>query len=207
MICKNQNEFIAKFSNKIMGNIIGHHTCKNTGDGHLIIKNSAPIAKAIYDRYSSKNPFLGSGYYFWDNNLLMARLWGKKHYNNKYYIFQADINKADDILLDIVGNREHIQWFVKLMAIFADYNEGDKHWEIGKFIEFLKSFARDNDDYKDIFPFKGIKAVDNSATIPDVEYYFDGQSKSFINLNPRIIICVVEASPITLTNFKLIETR
>ena len=187
--------------------IIGHHACKNTGDWYKIEKSGVPVAVSTYDPEKGKNPFLGSGYYFWDYNLAMAEYWGKRHYNNKYYIFQADIPYDEDILLDLVGNRQQMEWLVGLMDDFKEENENSTHWEIGKFIEFLKEIAQENSEYADIFPFKVVRAIDHSAVFPKDEYFFDGKSKGYMTLNPRIIVCVIEPNAVTLQNLKLIYQK
>jgi hypothetical protein len=189
-----------------MVKLIGHHACRNTGNGLQIEKSGLPIAVSTYNPTNSKNPFLGSGYYFWDYNIRMAKYWGKSHYDNKFYIFQADIPYNENTLLDLVGNRQHIEWLVDLMDDFKEANEGNAHWNIGTFIEFLKEIAEE-EGYSDVFPFKSVRAIDHSASIPNVEYYFDGQSKAYITLNPRIIICIIDANPLTLQNLKLIYQK
>ncbi len=186
---------------------IGQHVCNNTGNGALIEKSGHPPAKSLYDVNSKKNPFLGSGYYFWDYNIEMARYWGKNHYNNSYYIFQAEINCEENVMLDLVGNRRHIEWIIKLMQVFSSKNSNSARWSVGKFIEFLKEISQTDEKYKDILPYKSIRAVDHRATIPNVQYSFDESSSSFITMNPRIIVCIIDISPATLTNFKLIETK
>ena len=187
-----------------MMKIIGHHACKNTGDWDKIEKNGVPTAFSTYNPENSKNPFLGSGYYFWDYNRGMAHYWGKRHYKKDYYIFQADIPYNESDLLDLVSNRQHMEWIIDLMNDFKEENEGSGHWEIGKFIAFLKKISEDNSEYAEIFPFKSVRAIDNSASFLKDEYTFYGQSKAFIMLNPRIIVCVIKPNPLTLQNLKLI---
>ena len=60
---------------------------------------------------------------------------------------------------------------------------------------------------QDKFPFKIVRALDYQPTENEKPYYFDPKSKRYTFLNPRIIISVVECSPHTITNFKLIETK
>jgi hypothetical protein len=189
-----------------MRKIIGHHTCKNTGDGHLIEQNGVPVAKAEYNERNLKNPFLGTGYYFWDYNIEMARKWGKVHYNNKYYIFEAEINAEDTVLLDLVGNRQHQAEFKKLTADIAAYNKEKKDWPIGKVIEFLKELIAEDEANTIFFPFQSIRAEDYSVTDAKI-YRFDKGSPNYTNLNPRLLICVIDVNPNTLTNFKLMESR
>jgi hypothetical protein len=189
-----------------MRKIIGHHTCNNTRNAEWIEQQGKPVALSVYNPNLRKNPFLGTGYYFWDDNIEQARYWGRQRCNNKYYIFEGDINNDESILLDLVSNRQQMRWLRTAMSNFAVYNNNNPHWEIGKFIEWLKKVSK-KEGFEDIFPFKSVRAIDHNATIPKVEYYFDEKSEGFINLNPRIIVCIIEVSLLTLTNFKLIEER
>lgn len=188
-----------------MQNLIGHHTCINTKNSSEIITSGIPPAKAIYKPEETKNPFLGSGYYFWDYNIGQARYWGKTHYNQNYYIFEADIPYNDN-MLDLVGNRQHLEWILNLMYDFKEENEDIAQWDLATFIEFLKNTAQELDN-PSIFPFTSIRAVDHSATIPDVEYYFDAKSPNFIIMNPRIIICVISEDKNIIQNLRLKEKR
>lgn len=180
-----------------MQKIIGHHTCENTGNGTWIEQQGAPVAKSHYKEGKQKNPFLGSGYYFWDYNMVMARNWGEKHYGNKYYIFQADIHSHEDILFDLVGNRQHQEAFREVVNELLAYDTKKNHWSIGAVIEYLKKYTD--------FPFKAIRAEDRSVWAE--KYYFDDSTHRFTHLDPRNIVCITNVSPEVLTNFKLIETK
>ncbi len=184
--------------------LIGHHACKNTGNGLYLQKEGLPVALSSYTPHGIKNPFLGTGYYFWDYNKEMAKWWGKKQYDNNYYIFEAEIPYNQEITLDLVGNRQHMQWLIEMMNMFMEENEECKSWSIGQFIEFLKDI-RNLPEYKDIFPYQIIRAIDHSVKNGIFDFY--PNSKEYIMLNPRIIICVINATKNTILSFKLIETR
>lgn len=188
-----------------MQKIIGHHTCKNNGNGKYLEKQGLPAALSEYNKEATKNPFLGTGYYFWDFNIEMAKYWGKTHYDNSYYIFEADI-PYNETMLDLVGNRQHMKLLIDLMDELKEENEESIYWEIGKFIEFLKQLAK-TESYTNIFPFKSVRAIDHSSKKFSQDYSFDESSRSFIDMNPRIIVCVMEANKETIQSFKLIKTN
>lgn len=185
--------------------IIGHHTCKNRGNGEYLQRQGLPAALSEYDEKTTKNPFLGTGYYFWDYNIEMAKYWGKTHYYDNYYIFEADI-PYNDTMLDLVGNRQHMKFLIDLMYDFKEENEGSSRWEIGKFIEFLKQLVKEEND-PTIFPFQSVRAIDHFPKIFSQNHNFDESEKSFIDMNPRIIVCVIDANKETIQNFKLIKTN
>jgi len=188
--------------------LTGHHTCENQGNGKLMEKEGFPKAISVFnakaDIEKDRNAFLGTGYYFWDYNIAQARYWGRKQYGH-YYIFQSAIS-YDESMLDLVGNRIHIEYFLNLMKDLSDLNPTSSKWKIGQFIEFMKELAEEDDDYKEMFPYKSIRAIDNQATISEYEFDFDGSGRSYINLNPRIMICVISLDKTVIKNFTLIET-
>lgn len=189
-----------------MKEIIGHHTCANDGDGKNIEKQGYPRALAKFDIKSNKNPFLGTGYYFWDYNLLQAIWWGKEHYQNKYYIFEGTI-PYDENILDLVGNRQHMEYFGTLYEEFRNANKKlsyeNRTYGVSACIEYFKSMGEEQ------FPFKAIRAIDHNALFnkkaEDFDYLFNDTNKSFVNLNPRIIVCVIDNA--ILEKFELIRTK
>jgi hypothetical protein len=186
--------------------LIGHHACKNTGNHLYLEKIGLPVALSSYDPTNERNPFLGTGYYFWDYNKEMAKWWGKKQYGNNYYIFEAEIPYNQDIVLDLVGNRQHMEWLIEMMNLFIEEDENYKYWSIGQFIEYLKHISQE-DEYQGIFPYQIIRAIDHSAEDTNKIYDFYPNSKEYIMLNPRIIICAINANKDTVLSFKLIEKR
>lgn len=185
--------------------IIGHHTCKNQGNLDILERKKLPLAYSEYKLENNSNPFLGSGYYFWDYNMEQAKEWGKIHYQDRYYIFEAQIPYNDAIMLDLVGNRQHIAWLLGMMKEFEYENLDVGGWEIGKFIEHLKQMSMENEEFRDMFPYQIVRAIDHSFNPYLSKFYFEsGKSDRYINLNPRIIVCVINATHQTIKNFKLV---
>ncbi|WP_027470591.1 hypothetical protein [Saccharicrinis fermentans] len=135
---------------------IAHHTCKKEGGIDYVTTNVPFFAEHNMDE--EKYQFLGSGYYFWDDNIELAKSWGKYHYNNDYHVFQFDFEINSDICLDLVGNRSHQKYFMDLFKIYEEQT-GDKRedWSICQCIEFIKILKKKSEK---IFPFKMIRAID-----------------------------------------------
>ena len=90
----------------------GHHTCGQFVNDAVAIKR-APF-KSICDQSKRKDPFLGEGFYFWDDNIEAARWWGKSHYYGKYTILEYDFTLSGDHFLDLVGCRRDIRILLTL---------------------------------------------------------------------------------------------
>lgn len=179
---------------------IGHHTCSNNGGYDFILRNAPFIS--IYNEKTGNKPFLGTGYYFFDNNRNEAEEWGRTHYRNRYCILEALMNINNDIFFDLVGSTTHQQNLELLRSKFVDRGFPRDHWQLGKFIEFLKRL-REMDDFKGIFPYEAIRAVDITPK-PKFLVKFSSKRKSkdvhYTNLAPKYIICILSLDNISLAN-------
>lgn len=180
-------------------NTIGHHTVQNLGNFKQLEQNGPILAE--YNPVNKKLPFLGKGYYFWDYNYEMALYWGKQRYNGKCYIFEGELSVQDNLFLDLVGRRQDMELFKRLMDRFKKFNNNND-WPIGKFIEFMKNLNAQQ-KYNGIFPYKIIRAIDSSAKNMTKHYFSEGK-KNWIELNPRMVICLIEKNNLNLTSFKLV---
>lgn len=163
------------------------HTCQKKGGMDFVLEN-APF-HSEYDISQNKKPFIGSGYYFWEYNLDYAKVWGKYHYNNSFFIVESKIiidnNDDESFYLDLAGNREHLVGFVELLKEFELIN--DKGTE-GIDLCYIISYLRDKFP-KEVFPFKVIRAVDyKNDDVSGIKIAFNDKGKSYTILNPRIII-------------------
>jgi len=182
---------------------IGHHTCKADGGTDFVLKN-APF-RSLKKR-GGDFPFLGEGYYFWDNNIERAHIWGKQRYNKKYYILECGIELTGDTFLDLVGNRADMIWFSYLYhKLSAEFDKG-QHWHIGDFIELLKKLHIGN-QYKGIFPWKIIRVVDLAKTghVKQDPLKFVHQKRNYTDLSPIIVICIYDIRELLLSNKVLID--
>jgi len=164
---------------------IVQHTCEKKGGMEFVLKNAPFHSK--YNLEKGKKPFIGAGYYFWEYNLDYAKVWGKNHYNNSYFIVESEIIiNEDSLYLDLAGNREHLVGFVELLKEFELIDEiGTQGIDLCHIISYLR------DEFpEEVFPFKVIRAVDykNNET-SGIKIAFNNELRSYTILNPRIIIC------------------
>lgn len=163
-----------------------HHTCSKNGGEQYVIENVPFLSE--HKPKEGKKPYLGEGYYFWDFNLDYAKVWGRNHYSNEYYVTECEvgIDCNDENYLDLVGNRKHLIGFVSLLMEFnLIHEEGTKGIDLCYIIEYLrKNFT------PEVFPFKIIRAVDyKNEEKAGIKIVFNGKGNkpSFTVLNPRII--------------------
>jgi len=62
---------------------IGHQTIEDQNNVDEVEKNG-PI-KAVF------KPYLGDGYYYWDNNIKAAHWWGSNNYGGNYMICESKL--------------------------------------------------------------------------------------------------------------------
>lgn len=182
---------------------IGHHTCLKDG-GREFVENEAPFL-AEYADHKGKLPFLGQGYYFWDNNLSASRWWGDnmKPYNGKYYIVESVLDIPAGTFFDLVGSRADMIYFVELMEKYRTQGR-NKAWPIGAFIEFLKKLTRVLDP--NVFPYKVIRAIDHNSP-PDEQFfvpYVKGKNY-YLNLSPKLVICLLEKTSLIILTKKIVH--
>ncbi len=175
--------------------IIGHHTCSKLGTISDIERNGPFLSTYVKDD-NKQHKFLGTGYYFWDNNIGMAHAHGQNNYRRKYYIFQSELELETDIFLDLVGNRIDMLWFQDVMKRFEHIKEVED-WTIGSFIEFLKK--------RGFFKHKAIRAIDNSINSKEIIKFIDNRD-NFTNLNPIFIVCLLEVNDKLLKSFTHFKT-
>lgn len=179
---------------------IGHHTCSKKNGNAFVLAYSPFLSE--YNESGKALKFLGSGYYFWDDNIEMAHNWGRVHFHCNYYIIECELHLKSEIFLDLVGNRSHLRYFKQLIKKFEEYGFSRSKWTIGAFIEFLKSKEK---DMPGIFPFKAIRSIDNSV-IPKNKntIQFVDNKPNYTNLDPRLVICLIEKNDVILQSKKIV---
>jgi hypothetical protein len=185
---------------------IGHHTCNKSG-GESYVVSEGPFKSVIKknDKGKISMPFLGEGYYYWDDNLDMAILWGRIRYKKGFYVILSDLNLTPDVFLDLVGNRKQMKYLIKLMEQTKKSGLDKEKWTIGAFIEFVKVLRKYQ---KDVFPFEIIRAIDSSIDAKEQQkvYYFVQGKPNYIDLQPRIAICLISKNDLYLRT-KMITYR
>ncbi|MBI9065132.1 MAG: hypothetical protein JEZ14_24320 [Marinilabiliaceae bacterium] len=184
---------------------IAHHTCKKEGGIDYVISNVPFYAE--HNVNEEKYQFLGSGYYFWDDNIELAKSWGKFHYNNDFHVFEFDFEINSDNCLDLVGNRSHQKYFMELFRIYEEHTGDTKeNWSICQCIEFLKILTTKNEK---IFPFKMIRAIDllnHNKYKEQFRTKFVAHKGNYTVINPKMVICVITKQDVPLQSKKIVFT-
>ncbi|MFV0313019.1 MAG: hypothetical protein ACK5KN_15405 [Dysgonomonas sp.] len=179
----------------------GHHTCTKNGGREHVEKESPFFAK--HDPDKKKYQFLGSGYYFWDDNIELAKVWGYSHCKNDYFVVEIDIELTEDTCLDLVGNRRHMMFFAAVMEkLRKEKGISKSEWTISQCIEFLKRLSKDNIS---IFPYKIIRAIDYNDDFKQKVAKFVKDKGNFTTLSPKMVICVIEKKMLPLHTKRIIH--
>lgn len=138
-------------------------------------------------------PFLGEGYYFWEENLIAADRWGKIHYNNDYSIVEyKDWTINGDEMLNFL-NRRDSNYFNELKNKFIAKNPKSRKWFLAQWIEFFKILKKDTPE---IFPYQIFRADEN---LPEVKENNEIKQKIFLSnkgyytyTSHLIIVCALD---------------
>lgn len=180
-------------------NTIGHHTCANRNGNTYILQN-APFPSE-FNKEANKIPFLGGGYYFWDTNPDAAHFWGKSHYKENYSIFECVLNIEDNKFLDLVGSRKDMIKLRELIDKFSKKIVGG-NLSLGEILELFKKI---NNLYPNFFNYDALRAIDSSTPKRNEDIiYFNNNKKHYIDLCPRLIICLYRKNPVLLRSPKII---
>lgn len=185
----------------------GHHTCLFNGDQESVKKNSPFLAE--HKPNEGKVQFLGTGYYFWDNNLELAKIWGKSHYSGRFAIIEVDFDLNSDTNYDLVGNRSHQIDLMERLKILINNSDNDKtkKWTLSQFLTFMQNIAVINSD---VFPYKMVRAVDllNHKRNFKVQELirFTEDKDNYTIINPKIVICVFDKNALNLETKKIVFT-
>ena len=180
---------------------IGHHTFEDRGKDDA---KNAPY------KCTDINAFLGRGYYYWEDNLQLAKYWGGLRYidhGKHYFIGQSFISSDGNGFFDLIGNRKHQTYLYEVSKMLAQKRPEKGTWPIGRVIGFLKASSIDPDgEFYDKFKFKLIRAVDGSLLKFKKNAKFATTQQNFTDLNPSYIICVTEKKGILLEPILIVYT-
>ena len=175
-----------------MGHIC-HHTLGNQGNYKDILQ-SGPVEG------TSTNNYFGKGYYLWDNNVKHAKWWGQKQYQNKYYIFEADIIFDLNQMFDVT-DRSCIAFLKEIVDAFLEGDIDLSDFYLGSILTLL--FEEEVKTNNQMFPYLYAKGVDfNSYNSSRMNY--SPNTKSYFLLNPTTFFCIFKEENIHLHSFKLI---
>lgn len=166
-----------------------YQTCKiDASDWNTIFSNFPHFAS----EYSSeKKQWLGEGYYFWTDSIRNAEWWGKRRLKAPYCITEYFIKINSELLLDLSGNAEHMEYLYQLKAFFLDnYNKNYPNQEVPEptisgLVEYFRKFYK-----SEMFEFNAIKIHHNFYDKSFKSIYMTSDSKEFFEGIPRIQLCV-----------------
>lgn len=183
------------------------HTCEKGQQAYILQK--APFKSSIKKGESGKQkiPFLGEGYYLWEENIPAAYRWGEIHYNNEFNVIEfEDLHISKENLLDF-SDRRNLNYFNELRNIYISKRPESANWKIGIWIEFFKK-AKKLDDK--LFPFNYIRADENlpnkleNDTLKEKTYFVDGLDY-YTFLSPLYILCIIEKKNMNFKKKRLIK--
>lgn len=172
-------------------NTKGHHTY-NYEPPHFNDAGAPVFSKITSKDGETHFPFLGEGFYFWDDNINRAKLWGEQRYKGRYHIKEYHFELKGDSFLDLVGSRQDL---------FAFYTIARKIWArfgkmpIGQTICFLQNLEKSTPG---TFPFKIIRALNVKTHRNTIPFNSDNGIKSTFLLDPEMIICFFDQKDIPI---------
>ena len=169
-----------------------HQTLEDRGNPENI-ENHGP-----FPVLNVKNSYLGAGYYFWDDHIELAHWWGKYYVKKDYVICEGKLSVEKDKFLDLVGSRQDQKYFSFMIEKLGMQNES-----IGTIIESLKEMDM-KPNFKGVFPYKVIRAMDVTSKSTSVEKSFASGKKGMANLAPQIMICLIKKNKVILPEYKIV---
>jgi len=183
---------------------IGHHVCSFQGGSEEVLQN-APF-EAVHNPSIGIQQFLGTGYYYWDYNIEYAKIYGKRHYGKYFFIIESKLNLKSGTFLDLVGNRIHMEMLIRLRKWVLEKYPDPQYEYLGNFIELLKRLDKEIGEVK-YFPYIAVRAIDladRTEERKNIEFVNRDKIYSYMNLNPRIIICVYTKNKIVLQSSSIV---
>lgn len=175
-----------------------YHTINNDGSDDFILEN-------IPFKGTTQNPWLGVGYYFWENFIDPAEYWGKTHYKGKYIITTFVISFNWEKVYDLLGNTDHISNFQEVSKFICDkYSLDPNEITVGKILNYLKDSNN--------FDFHSVR-VDTTSSFGRYRVnkikFTNSQDRTVIITNPAIQICIYDMQNVEIVKkeiFKRIDT-
>lgn len=166
----------------------GHHVCRKSSKAYLL--EHAPFKSVCQYSDNGSIPYLGEGFYFWDDNIERAHRWGKEHYNGEYVILEYPLEFKGMDYLDLVGSRQDLMKFSLLMErVQKEMDKGQATGErlaVAQCIAFLQKM---NKEKAGVFPYKAVRVVDLKSRGNRIVCFVKNKVGQ-MPLNPCYIICV-----------------
>lgn len=159
-----------------MRKVVLHHTCKKDGGSKFVLQNAPFLAKD--DKSAKKFQFLGSGFYFWEDDINQAHYWGQVRYGeDNYFIVQFVCNIDEDDLLDLDSKTGYniLEKVKEKLLAFTNTPNKQNNWTLSQWVNFLYKY---NEIYSIGFDFKAIKVKDYNFSRKKEQKIFFVQGKS-----------------------------
>lgn len=167
---------------------IGHHTCSCDGGFERVLQDG-PF-EAIHNTEQNQFQFLGTGYYFWENNIDMAKAWGRIRYGGDYYVLALDFELLEESCFDLVGNRTHQLFLIEcIKTLWHKRGVKRNEWNLSECVQFLRKINKL--DVR-IFPFQLVRTMDlyNHLTSSlQFKLKYLSNKENYTIVNPKIVIC------------------
>lgn len=182
------------------------HTCKKSQPAYILEKAPFKSVKRVRNG-KTYLPFLGEGYYLWEENSEAAKRWGNNHYNDLYNIVEyEDMEMPINEFLDLTDRRS-IKYFKDLQEIYLKLRPESSKWKIAAWIEFFKKIS--TTDYEK-FPFNYIKADEhlpekNENNELREKVNFVESMQYYTYLSPLYMLCVIDKSKMSFKSKKILQ--
>jgi hypothetical protein len=160
---------------------IGYHTCLDQG-GATFLKQYAPFL-------ATKDPFLSSGYYFWEHSIADAHAWGQtaRYPRGRYAICKCELTLHYLLDLDYLPDIEELR---NLEQEMLDCGKIPVVLDIGPLIQWFRDLGDD-----EIFPYDSVRTRQEPPEhMRVVRQYVASQRSKLLTLNPQFIICTFSKS-------------
>lgn len=137
----------------------------------------------------TKEPWLGSGYYFWDTRIDDAHWWGRNVYASQGYIIcHTTYDQHSPYLYDLVSNVDQFDEFVKCAKLITEQQK-IKRVSFPVVLDYLKKKVQG-------FNFKAIRVWPHPNTHQKTIVSFPG-NKLFLKRVDKIQICFFDTTLLT----------
>jgi len=183
-----------------------YQTLEQRADNTQVLSDNGIEAVHIENGKVSQRQYLGTGTYLWENNFGAAVDWGIKRYatrSKKFCIYEAEIKLNKEYFLDLVGDTDDMQTipYLKDLLIKNDFENDVDSWTLGRVIEAAKKMG--------IFEHKYIRVADHNiiGKQSSSSIILKEGKDAFINLQPQLIICLIEKDDIFLRDFSKVDQK
>ena len=176
-----------------------YHTIEDRNNDAYILSNG-PFKCTIKNHLNDKKtPWLGDGYYFWED-LQDSKNWGKYAHYAKWIVCRSAYDFDNKNFLDLANHPTHIHLFREWCDMLCSAKENYR-FSVLEVLQFVK------DELGDTFPYKAVRSYstrvrENGYIIPYNPYK---KKWNEVYPSPYIQICVWDKDAFLIENLQIIE--